>query len=648
MSTAIPSKPILSLQNATKSFGAQSILDSVSLTVHEGDRIGLIGQNGSGKSTLLRIMIEQETCDDGIVTRSRGLQVGLLNQTCRLDLSRTVQEVLQETVEAHRAELRRYDELMHTLETAPPDSDIHNRVADQLASLQHHLDVTGGWEADEDIKRFNVALNLPEGSRVLESLSGGELRRLDLAATLLRRPDLLLLDEPTNHIDTRSAEWIENFLAQYQGSCILVTHDRYFLDRVVTRIVELERRRLLSFPGNYTRFLEYKSQLVEQEAREEDRRQSLLRRELDWMRRGPKARATKQKARKDRFYEAEERKPDAWEKDFAFEIPAPPPLNKRILEAEGLTISRGGDVLVRDFSLIMQKHMRVGIVGPNGAGKTTLLRALMGLEEPDSGTIFHGDATKFLYVDQHHEGLDPEKTVLENVSNGLRYWEVNGRRIFVPSYLEKFLFDISTVNDPMGHLSGGERNRLDLARKFLHGGNFLVLDEPTNDLDLYTLRLLEETVLQSNGPALIVSHDRYFLNRLCTHLVVFEGKGDHFLITGDYDDYLLHRERRRGTAKKEEAAARVAPACATDAPRAPVRNAWRDKKRQELLSRAMAAVEAAEAEVERLHLVMAQPGFYEQTPAEVETTLTALRDAEERLGACTLKWEKLESGDKEA
>lgn len=628
-----------------KSFGAQSILDGVSLTVHEGDRIGLIGQNGSGKSTLLRIMAELETCDSGLVTRSRGLQVGLLSQRCGLDLSRTVQAVLQETVEAHRAELQRYDELMHRMAEAVPGTEDHGRIAEELAALQHHLDVTGGWQAEEDIKRFSVALALPDGPRRLESLSGGELRRLDLAVTLLRRPDLLLLDEPTNHIDTRSAEWIENFLAQYQGSCILVTHDRYFLDRVVNRIVELERKRLLSFPGNYTRFLECKSQLVEQEAREEHRRQSLLRRELEWMRRGPKARGTKQKARKDRFYEAEERKPEAWEKDFAFEVPDAPPLSKRILEAEDITIARGGDVLVRDFSMILQKGMRVGIVGPNGAGKTTLLRALMGLEEPDDGTLFTGDTTQFLYVDQHHEGLDPEKTVLENVSNGLRYWEVNGRRVFVPSYLEKFLFDISTVNDPMGHLSGGERNRLDLARKFLQGGNVLVLDEPTNDLDLYTLRLLEETVLGFDGPALIVSHDRYFLNRVCTHLIVFEGKGEHFLIAGGYDDYLTFRAHRLEAARKDEAAARPGPVVPREKTGAPGRNAWREAQRQKALEQAMGEVEAAEAEVERLQLRMAQPGFYEQGPAEVERTLAALRDAAARLEACNARWEEIEMAD---
>ena len=519
------------------------MLRDISLTIHEGDRIGFIGRNGCGKSTLMKIMAGIDTPDEGIVTRSQGLRVGLLLQQCRLDPSMTVEQALDHSVREVRDMVDEYHRLMDVLASSPEQAPEHRRAQDQLAHLQHELELTDAWNLDQDIKKASIALDLPPRDRVLGTLSGGELRRVDLATQIVRRPDLLLLDEPTNHIDTRSVEWIEDFLAHYAGSCVLVTHDRYFLDRVVNRIVEIEFNRIYSFVGQYERYLEYKSVRLESEARTEVSRQAMLRRELAWLRRGAKARTTKQKARIDRYDELEAKGPPLEHKDFVFEIPEAPRLGKRVVEADTVTLRFGERTLVSNFSFILQKDMRVGLIGPNGCGKTTMLRLLMGDVEANKGRILRGDTVQFLYVDQLHEEVDPNATILKHVSNGQVYMEINGRRMYVPSYLEKFLFSIESVHMPMKNLSGGERNRLDLAKKLLRGGNLLVLDEPTNDLDLPTLRLLEETVLAFEGAALVVSHDRFFLNRICTHVLVFEDNGRIVPIVGNYDDYLLYKSR---------------------------------------------------------------------------------------------------------
>jgi ATP-binding cassette subfamily F protein uup len=470
---------------------------------------------------------------------------------------------------------------------------------------------------------------------VLSTLSGGELRRVDLASKLLLHPDVLMLDEPTNHIDTRSVEWIENFLERYEGSSILVTHDRYFLDRAVNRIVELEHTGLYSFPGSYTKFLEYKAVVEESQIRSEDNRQSLLRRELEWMRRGPKARSTKQQARINRFHDVEEQGPPPRHREFEFEIPEPQPLGKTILNANSISFRYGERVLFKDFTMIMQKGMRVGILGPNGAGKTTLLRTLMGQERPCKGQVIIGDSTKFLYVDQSHGDINPDQNILEFVSDGARFWEIAGRRIYIPAYLEKFLFDKNSVLQPIGNLSGGERNRLDLVRKLLRGGNFLVLDEPTNDLDLYTLRVLEETVVNFGGCALVVSHDRYFLNRICTHMLVLEGEGKVATITGNFDDYLLWRERQEQKAPEQPKPVIAPP----DPPKEKASKLTYQEKRE--LETIMERILKEEEAVSALEQAIGAPGFYQQDRVSIQQTLTDLDEARKKVAASYARWEAL-------
>ena len=639
MSNPSLGKALLGVQNIEKSFGAQSVLKDVSLTIHDGDRIGLIGVNGCGKSTLMRIMAGIETPDNGLVTRSQDLRVAMLEQQCPLDHTHTVGEALAIACDELRGLRREYESLAQRLAEEDPSTPGHRDAQARFEHLQHEMELTDAWNLDHHMKRVSVALNLPPEDRKLDSLSGGELRRVDLAVRLIQRPDILLLDEPTNQIDTKSVEWIEQFLSTYEGSCILVTHDRYFLDRVVNRIVEIEFNRLYSYPGKYGEFLDYKTRVKESEMRAETRRQAILRRELAWLKRGAKARTSKQQARIDRFYELDEQGPPLQHKDISFAIPETRRLGKIILEAHQLTFGYGDTTLVKDFSMLMQKDMRVGIVGPNGCGKTTLLRLLMNQQAPQKGELILGDNTEFLYVDQIHEEIDPEQSILKHVTNGSQFWDVGARRIFVPAYLEQFLFDIDSVRMPIKNLSGGERNRIDLAKKLLRGGNFLVLDEPTNDLDLQTLRVLEEAILDFPGCALIVSHDRYFLNRLCTHMLIFEGNGQIVQIAGNYDDYVIYKEKIAAEQKAHEA---TRPKKEKSKAKQGVKRrlTWHEKKELEGMEECIVVLEA---EVAALEAEVNKPEFYQQDHTTIQACLGRLEAKKTEMDHLYTRWEELDA-----
>lgn len=637
-----PPKAVLSVQEVTHSYGSQPVLNDMSVTVHDGDRIGLIGRNGCGKSTLLKIMAGLIAPDQGTVIVRQGVSVALLQQQCPLPETWTIGEALASAVAERQAQVDEYHQQLEALAAHPEGDPRHDDLAHSVHELQHAIDLSDGWNLELEINRVRIALALPDVDRNLDSLSGGELRRVDLAHKLLHRPDVLILDEPTNHIDTRSVEWIERFLEQYEGSCVLVTHDRFFLDRIVNRIVEIEFNKLYSFPGTYAKFLEYKCQVELSEERTESNRVALIRRELAWYKRGAKARSTKQKARIDRLVDVQEQGPPQRHREFVFEIPEPERLGKTILEARDITYAMGDRDLICNFTFTMQPEMRVGIVGPNGAGKTTLLKVLMGQGRPRKGKVIIGENTRFLYVDQNHEDVDRTKTILEHVTDGARYVEVNKRRVFIPAYLANFLFDIHAIEMPIGQLSGGEFNRVDMVKKLLHGGNFLILDEPTNDLDLYTLRVLEETIDAFAGCAMIVSHDRYFLNRVCTHMLIFENDGRIVQIAGNYDDYLLYRER---TAAEEKAVAREVRAAKDAAgtgakPSASARLNYNEKRELETMESTIAE---AEGEVARLEAVIQAADFYEQGHEAIQAALAALNTAQERVEFLFARWEELEA-----
>ena len=639
MATTTVGKVLLSAQEVSKKYGAQPVLENISLTVHDTDRIGLIGRNGCGKSTLMRILAGSLNPDGGFTTRTQGVRVSLLDQQCGLSLDQSVGEALGAATAALRGLVRRYHEATERLAHLSPDAPGYAVLEQECHDLQHHVDVAHAWNLDTEIKKIAEELRLPPLDQQLTSLSGGELRRVDLAAKLLEHPDVLLLDEPTNHIDTDSVVWIERFLEQYEGACVLVTHDRYFLDRVANRIVEISHGAVMSFPGNYERFLEYKAGVEEVQARTEANRQALMKRELAWYKRSPQARSTKQKARIVRLFDTQEKGPPPASKKFSFAIPEPERLGKDILEARLVTHGYQGRLLFHHFSLFMQKGMRIGIVGPNGCGKSTLLRVLMGRKEPDGGDMLIGQSTRFLYVDQTMADMDPDLRVLDFVSDGQRHVEVGRQRIHVPSYLESFLFDKSCAEMPVGRLSGGERRRVDLAKKLLKGGNFLVLDEPTNDLDLYTLRVLEETIESFEGCALIVSHDRYLLNRLCTHMLVFEEGGVIVQISGNYNDYLLYCERKRQAEK--EARTRQQRDERTPPPPAKPRPGLTYKEKQELAGME-ASIQQAEARLAEMHQAINAPDFYEQDFSATGPILQDMETLEAEVARLYERWESLE------
>lgn len=637
MSHAVPPKAVLSAHEISHSYGSQPVLEDISMTVHEGDRIGLIGRNGCGKSTLLKVMAGLLTPDSGEVIRRQGISIALLQQQCPLDETLTVNEALKLAVAPAQARVDEYhallDRMGHMSDTDPAYVDLSHTIHD----LQHTIDLENGWNLDQEIRRISMALGLVAAERNLGSLSGGELRRVDLAHKLLQHPDVLILDEPTNHIDTRSVEWIERFLEQYEGSCVLVTHDRFFLDRIVNRIVEIEFKKIYSFPGSYNRFLEYKLQVEASEAQTENNRLALMRRELAWYRRGAKARSTKQKARIDRFLDVQEQGPPLKHREFVFEIPEPTRLGKTILEARDITFSLGERDLIKNFTLIMQPEMRVGIIGPNGAGKTTLLKVLMGEGRPRKGKVIIGENTRFLYVDQSHEDVDRNVSIIDHVADGARHMDVGKRRLHIPSYLGNFLFDGNAMEMPIGQLSGGEFNRLDMVKKLLRGGNFLMLDEPTNDLDLYTLRVLEETIENFAGCAMIVSHDRYFLNRVCTHILVFEPEGHLVLLPGNYDDYLLYCSNRAVEQKAEVRKAVQAPVAE---PRKTSAKLTYNEKRE--LDTMETSIAAAEDRVRELERHVQDPALYEKGRDVVEKALADLQEAQSRVEELFARWEELE------
>lgn len=540
-----PQKFVYYMHRMTKRFGKKEVLKDVSLSFYYGAKIGIVGVNGSGKSTLMQIMAGMDTEYDGEAWVEKGRTVGYLPQEPNLDEELDVKGNVDLAVKHVRDLLDEFEAISMKF-AEPMDDDEMQKLLDRQAELQDKIDAVEGWELDRQLDIAMEALRLPPPNADVRKLSGGERRRVALCRLLLEKPDLLLLDEPTNHLDAESVAWLERHLREYAGSVILTTHDRYFLDNVVGWILEIDRGRGIPFEGNYSKWLEAKSQRLSQEEKEESVRQSRLKRELEWVRMSKKARQDKGKARLRAYENLLSRETPERLKRAAIVIPSGPRLGDVVIKAEGLTKSYGDQLLFENLSFNLPPAGIVGIVGANGTGKTTLVRIITGQEKPDGGGVTVGPSVQLSYVDQSRDSLTGDNTVFEEICDGkdqimLGSAEVNGR-----AYVSKFNFTGSDQQKPVGVLSGGERNRVHLAKLLKSGGNVLLLDEPTNDLDVETLQALEQAVLDFAGCAVIVSHDRWFLDRLATHILAFEGDSEVVWFEGNYAEYEESRKRRLG------------------------------------------------------------------------------------------------------
>ena len=540
---------IYTMQKVRKTAGEQLILDDVTLAFFPGAKIGVVGPNGAGKSTLLKVMAGLEQPNNGEANLAKGATVGILLQEPPLTEGKTVQENVEEAVADIKAKMRRFDEI--GMEMAEPDADFDKLMA-EMGDLQTELDAHNAWDIDARLEQAMDALQCPPPDTVVDVLSGGERRRVALCKLLLQQPDLLLLDEPTNHLDAESVNWLEGHLKSYPGAVLAVTHDRYFLDNVAEWICEVDRGKLHPYEGNYSTYLETKRQRLQIEGKKDAKRAKILEKELEWVRSSPKARQAKNKARLQRYEElaaeAERfRKIDTAE----INIPPGPRLGSVVLEVGNLTKGFGDRVLIKDLSFSLPRAGIVGIIGPNGVGKTTLFKTITGLEEADAGTVKVGDTVSFSYVDQNRSGISAEENVWQVVSDGLDHIKVANFEMPSRAYVASFGFKGPDQQKKAGVLSGGERNRLNLALTLKQGGNVLLLDEPTNDLDVETLSSLEDALLEFPGCAVVISHDRWFLDRVATHMLAWEGEDEDgtprwFWFEGNFADYETNKIERLG------------------------------------------------------------------------------------------------------
>ena len=537
-------KIIFSMVGVSKTFAPQKrVLNNIYLSFFYGAKIGIIGLNGSGKSTLMKIIAGVEKDYEGQVVFSPGYSVGYLEQEPKLDPTKTVRECVQEGVQPIMDLLREYDDINAAF--ADPEADYDKLLARQ-AELQDKLDATDAWNIDSKLDRAMDALRCPEDDAKVDTLSGGERRRVALCRLLLQQPDILLLDEPTNHLDAESIDWLEQHLQQYAGTVICITHDRYFLDDVAGWILELDRGEGIPWKGNYSSWLEQKTARMAQEEKQASKRRKTLERELEWVHMAPKARQAKGKARLAAYDKMLNEEQKEREEKLEIFIPNGPRLGNKVINAEGVSKAFGDKLLFEDMNFMLPPNGIVGVIGPNGAGKTTLFRMIMGLEKADKGTFQVGETVKIGYVDQVHSNIDPNKSVFETISGGTEFIRVGGREINARAYLSRFNFTGADQEKKCGVLSGGERNRLHLALTLKSEANVLLLDEPTNDIDVNTLRALEEGLENFAGCAVVISHDRWFLDRICTHILAYEGDSKVFWFEGDYSEYEANKRLRLG------------------------------------------------------------------------------------------------------
>ena len=607
-------------------FNDNEVLKSASLTIRDGDHLGMVGRNGCGKSTFLKILAGITHADDGKVTPRSGLGIGYLPQG--LDASDGVS-----VLDTIRNGAAHSFNLLDEYESLPADSNRQTELEQQIATAD-------AWNIETRIETAMMHLNTPAADRLMGTLSGGEKRRVTLCRAIVSNPDFLILDEPTNHLDTDSIEWMAQYLKKFRGAFLVATHDRYFLDEICNHIVELQAGRFHTHKGNYSDYLESNLARMENEQAIQLKRKRFLRRELDWIRRGPKARTTKAKFRVDKFHSIKNtQSPD---KELSMDLIIPPPgqLANRVVDLINVSLELGGRELIERFDFKFEASMRIGICGRNGLGKTSLLRIVLGQLAPTGGSQKTGVLTQFNYVDQERVQLDPEKTLLQEVAEGADTIPFGNGKLTIRAYLQRFGFDPKRINMKVKSLSGGEKSRLLLARILKHGGNFLIMDEPTNDLDLPTLRLLEEALLAFSGCVLVVSHDRYFLNRVCTGIIAFEGDGLVAYNEGDYEYYREKLAERKMRLPKPPVATQ-ANAGSSHAPEAkPRKMTWKEKAELEGMEAAILKDEAAVARIESL---FADPEFHSKHGAKTIELTSELETAKKQGAALYARWEELEA-----
>ncbi len=634
---------IASANNLSVKYGTQVVLEGATIAFNEGEHIGLVGRNGSGKSTFLRIAAGVTQPDSGEFTSRRDLVTGYMPQISELDDAATVHANILSGAQ-------RILDLIADYERAPGDGSLSATLLDQITQAD-------GWNLEHRTKSLITNLHAPEPQRVVGTLSGGEKRRVALCRALLARPDFLILDEPTNHLDTGSIEWLEDFLARYAGTCLFVTHDRYFLDRVATRIVELSRGQFVSYEGNYTDYLLARVQRKAVEEMQEHKRQRFLKRELQWVRKAPRARRTKSVDRVERYFEMAAHETPEAELDVELIIPTPPKLANRIIELREVSVELGGRTLFENLNLKLMAGERLGVVGRNGLGKSSLLKVILQELPVTHGEVEIGARTQINYVDQNRLLLNDEKTVWEEVGTGGEHVTLGEQSITLRTYLRRFLFSEDRINTKISQLSGGERSRVLLAKILKRGGNVLMLDEPTNDLDLGTLRLLEEALVAFGGCVIVVSHDRYFLNRVCTSILAFEGEGRVTYDVGNYDYYLEKRalvsspaatirdgkslpaRRSLGEGGSRPSASQPPGATADSKKTKPRKLKWKEEREWESME---ANILAAETAVSDLEAAFSAPDFYAKPRPEIFDLETQLKSARDKVAQLYARWHELE------
>jgi len=542
-----PNKVIYSMMRVNKFYHKKPVIEDISLSYFYGAKIGVLGLNGSGKSSLLKIMAGVDTEFNGEAILSKGYTIGYLEQEPLVDETKTVREIVQEGVQETVDLVDEFNRINERF-AEPMSDDEMDKLIQRQGDVQERLDAMDAWDLDARLKMAMEALRCPPGDTPVDVISGGERRRVALCRLLLKKPDILLLDEPTNHLDAESVAWLEQHLKQYAGTIIAVTHDRYFLDNVAGWILELDRGRGIPWKGNYSSWLEQKQNRLAKEEKSESDRQKTLKRELEWIRMAPKGRRAKSKARITAYENLLGQESDRLAKELEIFIPPGPRLGNVVIQAQRVTKGYGDKLLVEDMSFSLPPGGIVGIIGPNGAGKTTLFRMITGQDQPDGGSIRIGDTVTLAYVDQSRDVLDPDKSIWEMISHGQDTIELGDRKVNSRAYVARFNFSGSDQQKKVGVLSGGERNRVHLARMLKSGANVLLLDEPTNDLDVNTMRALEEALENFGGCAVVISHDRWFLDRIATHILAFEGDSQVVWFEGNYSDYEKDRKKRLGAA----------------------------------------------------------------------------------------------------